>query len=202
MSVNPYAPPTSMVADVIPDEGRSIQPPFFAVSITKLIIMCLCSFTVYEVYWFYRNWKRVQERERASLSPILRAIFGPLFSYSLFSRMSDYSGDGDAGSLLDLNARQVETTPVRVGGGLAAGPLAIGVIASNVFFRLPNAFSLLGFLSVGCLVVAQVHVNRLNAIASPGHDPNSRITGWNWLLVIPGGLFFLLAVTGLLLATP
>ena len=54
--------------------------------------------------------------------------------------------------------------------------------------------------AIACLVVAQIHVNRLNAIASPGHYQNSRISGWNWLLVIPGGLFFLLAITGLLLA--
>jgi hypothetical protein len=199
MNTNPYAPPTAVVADVATAETTD-APPFFAISITKLITMCLCSFTVYEVYWFYRNWKRIQQREGGGLIPILRAIFAPLFGYSLFLRMRDYEGDGPAGSLLDLNAREAEAPPVQVGGRLPAGLLAIGVLVSNALFRMPGAYSLLGFLSIACLVVAQIHVNRLNAIASPGHYQNSRISGWNWLLVIPGGLFFLLAITGLLLA--
>jgi hypothetical protein len=44
-------------------------------------------------------------------------------------------------------------------------------------------------------------VNRINALASPGHDPNSRFGVWNWIAVIAGGLLLILAVIGSVLPT-
>jgi hypothetical protein len=39
------------VADIAPADDVATEPPFFAVSVTKLAVMCICTFTVYEVYW-------------------------------------------------------------------------------------------------------------------------------------------------------
>lgn len=33
-----------------------MQPYYVAVSSTKLVVMSLCTFSLYELYWFYENW--------------------------------------------------------------------------------------------------------------------------------------------------
>ena len=55
MSVNPYAPPTAVVADQAIPSDVGTEPPFFAVPVTKLVVMSLCTFSGYEIYWFYRQ---------------------------------------------------------------------------------------------------------------------------------------------------
>jgi hypothetical protein len=57
-------------------------------------------------------------------------------------------------------------------------------------------YAWLGFLTVACLVPVQVYANKMNAIASPAHNRNSRLTVWNWLIVVPGAIWLLLAVLG------
>jgi hypothetical protein len=69
VNTNPYAPPTAAVADVeIPATPRA-EPPFFVVSTRKLVIMCLCTMGLYELYWFYSQWRRIKNRERTDISP-------------------------------------------------------------------------------------------------------------------------------------
>jgi hypothetical protein len=48
----------------------------------------------------------------------------------------------------------------------------------------------------------QYHVNRLNALASPAHNRNSRFTGWNWVALVVGGGLMLLAIAGEFLVPP
>ena len=197
MNSNPYAPPTAAVADVASEPESTIEPPFFAVSIPKFVVMCLCTFTVYEAYWFYRHWKQIDQRERLGVWPILRGIFGPLFSYPLFVKIRDYTPLAeDRVSPLNLHATMVGENEQGVGWELPAVLLSVGCLATNVMFRLPGLYSFLGFLTVACLVPVQVYANRLNAIATPMHDRNSRLTGWNWVIVIVGAAWLLLSAIG------
>jgi len=177
MTVNPYAPPTAVVADLAgPEVGT--EPPFFAVSVTKLLVMSVCTFSAYEVYWFYRQWKRIAERERLAVSPVARAIFTFLFCYQCFVHVRDFE-------------TETETEPK-----LAAGPLAIGWIGTTFLWRLPDPYWWISMLAPLFLVPVQLHMNRLNAAANPQHERNSRFSGWNWVAIVLGGLLFMLAVLG------
>ncbi len=63
MDPNPYAPPESVVADIpVPAAATGDTPIFFPASRTKLLVMSLCTFGLYEYYWFYKNWKLVRDR--------------------------------------------------------------------------------------------------------------------------------------------
>jgi hypothetical protein len=95
----------------------------------------------------------------------------------------------------------VEENEPGVGWELPAVLLSVGCLATNVMFRLPGLYSFLGFLTVACLVPVQVYANRLNAIASPMHDRNSRLTARNWLIVVPGSILLLFAGIGLYFAS-
>jgi len=183
---NPYAPPTAPVSDQGQDAAKAGDTPFFAVSALKLVVMSLCTFGLYEVYWFYRQWKSLKELGRArGVSPVPRAIFAVLFCYQCFARIRDYSEDQLPG-----------------GKAFLAGPLAAAWIISTLVWRLPEPYSLISFLSSLFLVPVQACANRLNAKEAPGHDRNARIQGWNWLAVTAGALLFILSIVGAFIQVP
>ena len=66
MSDNLYAPSTAHVEDVRPI-AFAATPPFFAVSLLKLTVLSLCTFGVYELFWFYRNWRLIKLREEPAI---------------------------------------------------------------------------------------------------------------------------------------
>lgn len=181
MSTNPYAPPTAEVADITPLEEVTVEPPLFAVSVAKLAVMSVCTFTLYELYWFYKNWQRIAERERAILWPLARAVFAVVYCYPCFARIRDHEG-----------ASQLDSR-------LYALPLAIGFIATSLTWRLPEPWDWISLSSFLFLLPVQSYANRLNALASPSHDRNSRLRGWNWAAVVFGGGLILLAIAGVLL---
>jgi hypothetical protein len=181
MSTNPYAPPIAVVADITPLEDVAAESPFFAVSVAKLAVMSVCTFSLYEVYWFYKNWQRIAERERVSVWPLARAIFAVFYCYPCFARIRDHEG------VSQLDSR------------LYALPLAIGFIATSLTWRLPDPWVFISLSSFLFLLPIQSNVNRLNALASPSHDRNSRFSGWNWAAVVIGGGLMLLAIAGVFL---
>ncbi len=71
------------VASTVPGE-----PVFFVVKTSKLIIMSVMTLGLYEIYWFYRNWRAVQLAEGSKIWPFARSLFGVLTSYFLFSRVA------------------------------------------------------------------------------------------------------------------
>jgi hypothetical protein len=46
------------------DPQRETAPTFFAVSISKFIVLSICSIGIYDLYWFYKNWQFVRARSR------------------------------------------------------------------------------------------------------------------------------------------
>jgi hypothetical protein len=180
MSTNPYEPPTAVVADITPLEEVAAESPFFAVSVAKLAVMSVFTFNLYQVYWFYKNWQRIAERERI-VWPLARAIFAVFYCYPCFARIRDHEG------VSQLDSR------------LHALPLAIGFIATNLTWRLPDPWGWISLLSFLFLLPIQSHVNRLNALASPSHDRNNRFSGWNWATVVISGGIMLLAIAAVFL---
>lgn len=178
MTFNPYAPPTAIVADVINSDLDSTQPPFFAVSILKLVVMSICTFGLYETYWFYKNWKLIKARERSNIHPVLRAIFSLFYCYACFARVRDFDMPG-------LSKTK-----------LAAGPLAIGWIVVSALYRLPDLYWLISMSAVVFLIPVQMYANLINISASPRHDRNTRFVGWNWAALIIGAVWLALAILG------
>src|SRR6478752_3968098 len=76
--------------------GNSIYPkleagqqPYFAVSPAKLIVMSICTFKFYELYWFYKHWNQIRITKRQEVLPFLRAMFSIFTCHSLFTRIKD-----------------------------------------------------------------------------------------------------------------
>jgi hypothetical protein len=178
MSLNPYAPPMAAVADIAPHDDVAAEPPFFAVSVTKLAVMCVCTFTLYEIYWFYKNWKRIAERERQPMAPTWRALFAIIFCYSCFARMRDH----EAATALGLR--------------LNALPLAVAWTVTTLVQVFPEPYDWVSMSAFVFMLPVQQYANRLNALASPSHNRNSRFGAWNWVAVVLGGGLMLMAIAG------
>jgi hypothetical protein len=143
-------------------------PTWFAVGPAKLVVMCLATLGLYQVYWFYQQWRRVRDSGE-DVSPLPRSIFGVLFCYPLFKRMAE---SADA-----------------VGASLSPGPLAVAYILLSVSWKLPMPWGLLSVLSVLPLAVAQRVASAVAERDFPRDDPNRRLTAANWLAVAASAAF-------------
>ena len=181
MSTNPYAPPLAPVED---SPGAGTPPMFFAAAPWKVALMCLCTLGLYQLYWFYENWRLVRQRDRSGILPVPRAIFGFFYCYSMFKRIRD---DGKAQGL-----------PQPPGAGM----LATLWIVSSIAWRLPGAWALAGVASWFALLPMQAYANRINAKAAPGARLSARLTWLNWVAVVLGGAFFALVVLALVSPPP
>jgi hypothetical protein len=50
------------------------QAPFFSVSLAKFAAMSVCTFGIYKLYRFYKNWRLVNEREKLGILLFWRAF--------------------------------------------------------------------------------------------------------------------------------
>lgn len=155
--------------------------------------MSLLTFTFYQYYWFYRNYRLISARTGEKMLPVARALFAIFFCHDLFRRVRDHDRDQPSGRL-------------------QAGPLATAwvviVIAANLFDRLTARMgdtpglmltSLgLTFAAPFFLLPVQQAVNEINQREAPQHDRNARLTAWNWLAMILGGALLALALVGTL----
>ena len=168
-------------ADAVPELSEAQAAPWFAVGTTKLVVMSLVTLGLYEVYWFYRQWKSVQAQASDTVHPVLGAIFSGLSGFWLFPRVR--AAADEAG--------------VRVGWSGAA--MAAAYLLLSLLWRLPDPYWLASFLSIVPLVQVQSAVNAVNDKRAPLAGRNEGFSGANWVGVVLGGLMLLLCLVGVLL---
>lgn len=174
--VDPYAAPKAKVEDAAPAVAGTA---YFPVSRLKLVVMSVATFNLYQVYWFYKNWKNAQRVAGVNVNAPIRAFFYGLTSYWLFQLIRDHAKSVDPAL------------------SLPAGNLALGVLAFAVAANLPDPYwlvTLLGFLP---LLPVQAVVNRVNQQIAPDADRNARFGGWNIFWIVLGVLIVSLAVLGM-----
>ncbi|HJY79215.1 MAG TPA: DUF4234 domain-containing protein [Burkholderiales bacterium] len=171
---NPYAAPAAAVADAEPARDEAI---FFPVSLLKLSLMSVVTLGIYNIYWFYKNWKAVQKLGDDVNAPV-RALFYTLTSYWLFKKVRE----------------QAELA--QVVGNLPAGLLALALFFIGSLWRLPDPWWIVGFASFLPLLPVQSTVNALNRKRAPRADANSRFSGWNIAGLVAGGILVLAGVLG------
>jgi hypothetical protein len=172
---NPYAPPAARLDDAA-SAGQG--PVFFPVSTAKLALMSVFTLGLYEIYWFYKNWKLLQQNFGANVNAPIRAVFYPLISYPLFKRVREHAAT------------------LGVEGSLPAGALAIVVFLFALVWQLPGGWGMLGLLGVAPLLLVQRTVNRINRKVAPQADANSRLSGWNVVGLVVGTILLALAFIG------
>jgi hypothetical protein len=151
---------------------------YFSPSSLKLLIMSICTAGLYELYWCYKNWVHIKEKKKLEIMPFWRAFFAPLWLYSLMKHLQD-----------EINETKIPIV-------LHAGLLAALYFITQVLWRLPDPYWLISYLSFVFLLPANTSILRLNENSATDVKPNDKIQGWNWLVVILGGLLFIMALIG------
>ena len=162
-SEHPYAAPAADLY-VAPSQA----PVFFPVGTTKLVAMSLCTLSLYQLYWFYKNFRAMKDHGQ-DLWPIPRTIFCALMAYTLFRAVRERGTD------------------------FAAGALAVAFFIISTLWRLPDPWWLLSMLSFLPILPVRKQIDAINEKAAPDADRNTRIRGWNYLAIVLGGLMLLLA---------
>lgn len=152
--------------------------PYFSVSTTKLLVMTFCTFGLYEVYWFYKNWSLIKKRDSLNIRPFWRAFFSIFFCHACFEDI--HAGAEKLG--LQKN--------------FSAAALSAGWILATIAWRLPDPYWLLTYCAVLFMIPVQGVANEINRSASPDHEINSRYGGWNIFGIVVGGIMFLLSLVG------
>jgi len=187
MSESIYAPPEADVTAPGSDEDAQ----YYVVGTTKFLLLSILTFTLYFVYWFYRNWKLVNLRENDAYWPAVRGFFFIFFTHSLLNRIDDD---------LKLQERDYSWSPGAVATLFVVVTL-IGNVA-NQFIPI-DRFPIISVLTpfVSTVLTAFLLLPAQKAANAASDDPdgsgNARLTAANWAWILLGGLFWLLNLVGL-----
>jgi hypothetical protein len=149
---------------------------YFAASTSKFIIMSICSLGLYEIYWFYKNFWQIKKREQSKINPAIRSLFSPFIAYSCFKRIQKTATEQGVSPLPSI------------------GFLATSYFVVNALYTLPDPYwfiSIFGFLAV---IPVNTAAQSINKKLTPNSPENSAYSGWNWSIIIIGGLILVMAV--------
>jgi hypothetical protein len=155
----------------------NVETPFYPVATHKFIVMSICTFGLYELYWAYKCWKRIHQRSSENLRPFRRDFFGRLYAFDLFARVRDYAKQN------------------RVAVGWSSAWLASLYLAMALPLWRVNA--LLGTLTMLSLLPLLPVVNTVQAIRRAGkfrERLSDQYTGAHVAIIIVGGALVLLLV--------
>jgi hypothetical protein len=172
---NPYAAPTAAVSDAAQAGGQAV---FFPVSLLKLSLMSLGTLGLYHIYWFYKNWKCVQQNDGENVNAPIRAFFYAFTAYPLFTRIRAHA--------------ERAQVPARLQAGMHAVTLFLFIMAS----RLPDPWWLAGLGAFLPLLPVQSAANEINRKLAPQADRNTRFSGWNVAAFILAGIVLVLGMIG------
>jgi len=163
-------------------------PLFLYIPVSRLILMSIISFGVYEMYWIYKNWRYVKERDHLymHIRPFWRGWFGIFYCHSLLRRIHE-----------DEEARAIQV-PLFSPNGLATGWVVL-IIISNIVGRAPGiaASIIAAFIpSFLCLVPVQNYVNSVSEQRSPG-QPYYRWSSGHVVCLVFGIIIWALLLIGL-----
>lgn len=134
------------------------EPLFLYIPAVRLVALSIASMGLYEIYWIYRNWRYVKERDGLQITPFWRGIFGIFFCHSLLRRMYE-----------DEEARAY-WLPTFSPNGLATTWIILRLFA-NALDRAPQMWTSIvsGLIpSFLCLLPVQNYVNDVTRKRNPG----------------------------------
>jgi hypothetical protein len=151
----PPIPPAVMQASQLPTAAAAPATALFLyIPVARLVAMSLVTLGLYEVYWIYRNWRFLNERDNLRIQPFWRAVFGVFFIKSLLTAIKN---DKAANNIL----------PATFSPGALATGWIIFVILGALSQRSPDpAVNIFGLIisapSFAFLLPVQNYINRVN----------------------------------------
>lgn len=145
-----------------------------SVSVNKFIILSIFSFGLYEIWWMYKAWVFMKEKDRIQIMPVARAIFSIFFLNSLFERILQFAR---------VNGYQKQYS--------SAG-LYVIYIVFTICDRLPEPYSVIGIFTFLAFFQPVDAFNK-GIELSPYYSLNirSKFSLWEIIILIIGGILWL-----------
>lgn len=165
----------------------------------RLVLLSIISFTVYEIYWFYRNWKHLKNQKQLEISPGWRTVglFIPIYNIVIIYRQfRDIRG----------YAKQAGCETFSSPGWLTFGYIFLSGISLRLSlyeWRLTNPREILAItvfgllidlLAVWILVGVQKTLNRFWKKEQSNLEMRSKFTGKEIALIVVGGIVWILVL--------
>lgn len=169
----------------------------------RLVLLSILTFTVYEIYWFYRNWKHLKIHKNLNISPGWRTVglFIPIYNIFLIYRQ-----------FIDIRdlAKQASCETYSSPGGITFGYIFLSGISFKLSlyeWKLTAPEELLGItiggllidlLAVWLLVDVQKTLNAYWKKEQPILEMRTKFSGGETTLLVIGGIFWILTMLGLI----
>lgn len=147
---------------------HAADAPYFPVARQKLIVMSVATLSLYQIYWFYRNFQRMNARVGSGASPFWRAIAAPLTAYGLF-----------AAARTDAQSRFIAVQ------WSSAGLAAIYFLLTLCCF-LDYPWWTIALCSVFALVPVHATMEEVNRKVAPATPRNDRYSAMDGVAIVIG----------------
>ena len=159
--------------------------PLFPVASHKFVVLSICTFSIYELYWCYQNWKRLMSASGERLSPFWRTVFAPFWVFSLCRRIRDRAA---------LQGVTANWSP---------GVLGTFYLVFFVLGGLPDPWN---WISLACwvpMIPVQQAAQQLNELHAKSvvEARNDNYSTANVAIMIIGGLSLVLAIVSIFMQT-
>lgn len=186
-----------------PGPGRAGQGERFsnAQEPWRLVLLSMLTFGIYEIYWFWRNWRHLVDYGGRELSPGWRTVglFVPgLNIYLIYTQFRDIRKTADAAGCDTYTYPGLITAAYAF---LSAVSFRFGIMETRltdpaevfILFALGVAVDL---LSLWLLVIVQRTLNGYWAKTQPGLAVRKVFTRGETVIIIAGALLWVLSILG------
>ena len=146
---------------------------YYPVSVVKFVLLNFATFSIYLLYWFYRNWSFIKIRDSSKISPIWRTFFLSLWCYPFLSDL-DWEIRRERGK----STRNKLKTPYN------AVLAILFFFLVSVSWRLPDPYWLISLFSFVPLLHAVSDITALNGRSSYHYRRNSRLLFRHYALMV------------------
>ena len=166
------------------NQKEAREQVFFPVSITKLIVLNTLFFGFYTLFWMFRNWKYLKEKQNQKCLPAVRAFFSLFFIFSLAPKMNRI--------IVENGGKGLSVPPIVLAIIFVVGALVGRIDQNNLLCTL-----LAVLLNVLPLVMLQREVNAVNG--GEAAVTNKKFSKVNIGFAIFGALMWFLVIKSMLM---
>jgi len=179
----------SILVKDISNESKDRQNYNESIKPWKFFLFSFISFGLYSLYWMYKTWKILRDRNNKDVSPFWRTFFSPIFVGSLaresfeFAEQKGYPKNDD---YFIIGAIYFITNIFDIG----ANKIALVQDLPYTYFLLTYIPSL---IMIGILIPIVKSINRVLETDYPNLS-EKKLTWWQILLIIVGCIITVLAL--------
>lgn len=161
--------------------SATVVTQYYPTPLWKFLILSLSTFGLYETYWIYKNWKYIRERDGSNILPLARALFSPIWFYSL------------AKDIIASSRKQSTVWAI---------PLAIAYFIVGITWRLPGPYYLIALFNIVLTIPLVLDVNDINIRSGAATSSKARFRIKHTAVAIIGLPLLCLAVSSEFQITP